>query len=91
VGCALYADDTFLFLERPRLASDSYSILAFQVLDQHLADKKFMCGDEYTIADMAIWPWSVAAHPTSHARVPKQIALHRPTLVFELPHTFVHI
>ena len=27
------------------------------VLDKHLADKAFMCGDEYTIADMAIWPW----------------------------------
>jgi GST-like protein len=27
------------------------------VLDRHLADKKYMCGDEYTIADMAIWPW----------------------------------
>ncbi|MGY0216844.1 glutathione-dependent disulfide-bond oxidoreductase [Endozoicomonadaceae bacterium StTr2] len=27
------------------------------VLDQHLADNKYMCGDEYTIADMAIWPW----------------------------------
>ncbi|WP_158971753.1 glutathione-dependent disulfide-bond oxidoreductase [Chachezhania sediminis] len=27
------------------------------VLDKHLADKEFMLGDEYTIADMAIWPW----------------------------------
>ncbi len=27
------------------------------VLDKHLADKTFICGDEYTIADMAIWPW----------------------------------
>lgn len=27
------------------------------VLDRHLADKQYMCGDEYTIADMAIWPW----------------------------------
>jgi GST-like protein len=27
------------------------------VLDRHLADNEFMCGDEYTIADIAIWPW----------------------------------
>ncbi|MDP2548457.1 glutathione-dependent disulfide-bond oxidoreductase [Oceanobacter sp. 4_MG-2023] len=27
------------------------------VLDQHLAHNTFMCGDEYTIADIAIWPW----------------------------------
>jgi len=29
----------------------------FDVLDRHLANNKFMIGDEYTIADMAIWPW----------------------------------
>lgn len=27
------------------------------VLDRHLAENKYMCGDEYTIADIAIWPW----------------------------------
>ncbi|MGB0906367.1 MAG: glutathione-dependent disulfide-bond oxidoreductase [Maricaulaceae bacterium] len=27
------------------------------VLDRHLAENEFMCGDEYSIADMAIWPW----------------------------------
>jgi GST-like protein len=27
------------------------------VLDRHLADHKFMCGDAYTIADIAIFPW----------------------------------
>jgi len=27
------------------------------VLDQHLAANQFMAGDEYSIADMAIWPW----------------------------------
>jgi len=27
------------------------------VLDKHLADNEYFCGDEYSIADMAIWPW----------------------------------
>jgi GST-like protein len=27
------------------------------VLDRHLADHHFLAGDEYTIADMATWPW----------------------------------
>lgn len=27
------------------------------VLDRHLATRPFMAGAEYTIADMAIWPW----------------------------------
>ena len=27
------------------------------VLDRHLADNRYMCGDEYSIADIAIWPW----------------------------------
>jgi GST-like protein len=27
------------------------------VLDQQLAQHEFIAGDEYTIADMAIWPW----------------------------------
>ena len=27
------------------------------VLDRHLAENRYMCGDEYTIADIAIWPW----------------------------------
>ena len=27
------------------------------VLDRQLADHQFISGDEYTIADMAIWPW----------------------------------
>lgn len=27
------------------------------VLDRRLADNPFIAGDEYTIADMAIWPW----------------------------------
>ncbi|MDA7427218.1 glutathione-dependent disulfide-bond oxidoreductase [Primorskyibacter aestuariivivens] len=27
------------------------------VLDRHLADRDWIAGDTYTIADMAIWPW----------------------------------
>ena len=27
------------------------------VLDRHLANNQYMCGEQYTIADMAIWPW----------------------------------
>jgi GST-like protein len=27
------------------------------VLDKHLKNNRYMCGDQYTIADIAIWPW----------------------------------
>ena len=27
------------------------------VLDKHLQSNLYLCGDEYTIADIAIWPW----------------------------------
>src|SRR5690606_7585852 len=27
------------------------------VLNRHLAENRYMCGDDYSIADMAIWPW----------------------------------
>lgn len=27
------------------------------VLDKHLANNRYMCGEQYTIADIAIWPW----------------------------------
>ena len=29
----------------------------FDVLDRHLSENQFMAGSDYTIADMAIWPW----------------------------------
>ncbi|WP_448653607.1 glutathione-dependent disulfide-bond oxidoreductase [Pseudomonas fluorescens] len=31
------------------------------VLDTHLASREYLAGDQYTIADMAVWPW----HPGS--------------------------
>jgi len=27
------------------------------VLNRHLAENEYMCGDQYSIADIAIWPW----------------------------------
>ncbi|MEO7775465.1 MAG: glutathione-dependent disulfide-bond oxidoreductase [Steroidobacteraceae bacterium] len=27
------------------------------VLDRHLAERRFLAGEEYTIADIAVWPW----------------------------------
>lgn len=29
----------------------------FDVLDRHLATHRYLAGDEYSIADMAVWPW----------------------------------
>ena len=29
----------------------------FDVLDRHLAESEYLVGDDYTIADMAVWPW----------------------------------
>jgi GST-like protein len=41
-------------------AIDRYTMEAkrqFDVLDKLLATRRFIAGDEYTIADIAIWPW----------------------------------
>jgi GST-like protein len=41
-------------------AIDRYAMEAkrqMDVLDRRLAETRFVAGDEYTIADMAIWPW----------------------------------
>lgn len=43
-----------------KYAIDRYSMEVkrqLDVLDRHLADNRFMAGEEYSIADMAIWPW----------------------------------
>ena len=29
----------------------------FHVLDTHLAEHRYLAGDDYTIVDMAVWPW----------------------------------
>lgn len=29
----------------------------YDVLDRHLADHRFLAGEEYSIADIAVWPW----------------------------------
>ena len=39
---------------------DRYAMEAkrqLDVLDRHLEAREYMCGDDYTIADIAIWPW----------------------------------
>ena len=43
-----------------KYAIDRYSMEVkrqLDVLDRQLADNQFIAGDEYTTADMAIWPW----------------------------------
>ena len=44
-----YAIDAFL-RETARL---------YEVLDERLREREFICGNEYTIADMASYPWIV--------------------------------
>lgn len=46
--------------EKIEYAIDRYAMETkrqMDVLDRLLAERKYICGDEYTIADMAIWPW----------------------------------
>ena len=46
--------------EKIEYAIDRYAMEVkrqLDVLDRHLVDRPYMAGDEYTIADMAIWPW----------------------------------
>ncbi len=43
-----------------RYAIDRYAMEAkrqLDVLDRELADREFIAGNDYSIADMAIWPW----------------------------------
>jgi GST-like protein len=46
--------------EKIRYAIDRFTMEAkrqLDVLDRQLANNAYIAGDEYTIADMAIWPW----------------------------------
>ena len=45
---------------RIQYAIDRYAMETkrqYDVLDRHFAEHRFAAGDEYSIADMAIWPW----------------------------------
>jgi len=46
--------------EKLQYPIDRYAMEAkrqLDVLDRHLAERRYVAGDDYTIADMAIWPW----------------------------------
>lgn len=46
--------------EKYRYPIDRYTMEVkrqLDVLDRNLAERRFVAGDQYTIADMAIWPW----------------------------------
>jgi GSH-dependent disulfide-bond oxidoreductase len=46
--------------EKIRYAIDRYAMEVkrqMDVLNRHLANSRFLAGDDYTIADMATWPW----------------------------------
>jgi GSH-dependent disulfide-bond oxidoreductase len=52
------------------------------VLDRHLANNAYMAGDDYTIADMAIWPWygSVASGQAYNAGAFLQVETYKNVL-----------
>ncbi len=44
---------------KERYRNEARRLLA--VLENHLSDRQFLAGDDYSIADIAIWPWIRAA------------------------------
>jgi len=64
VGSAPYLGNFGYFYkfapEKHKFAIDRVTMEVKRTLDlleQHLAHHEYMCGQDYTIADMAIWPW----------------------------------
>lgn len=65
VGAAPYVGGGFghFYMYAPihiKYAIDRYAMEVkrqFDVLDRHLAGSRFLAGDEYSIADIAAWPW----------------------------------
>ena len=51
------------------------------VLDKHLADKEYLCGSEYTIADIALWPWVYFVKDRYGADTFLQISNDYPSLI----------
>lgn len=39
----------------------------YRVMDRRLADRPFLAGDDYTIADIATWPWTRSIERQGHA------------------------
>lgn len=57
--------------EKIPYAIDRYSretLRLYKVLDQRLADRAYVAGEEYSIADMAIYPW-IAAHKVQQINI----------------------
>ena len=46
------------------------------VLDRQLAGNRFVAGDEYTIADMAIWPWHGGMVRENHYEAAEFLSVH---------------
>ena len=53
------------------------------VLDRHLAENEYMAGKEYSIADMAIWPWYSAVLSNSAYNAAEFLEAHTYTNVLE--------
>ena len=56
LGQPLVAQDALRYLEALGTWRDERKA-ELDVLDRHLADCEYLAGNEYTIADMAVWPW----------------------------------